>query len=188
MGGAGDAAGDAEATDGEAVPFCPSPPQARGDPEFLVDASGSVGVNGVVTSPIVVAGPLAAIRARQPGKEPKGGGGCECGWASGTLAVESMKLCHRCHESVGGQSSSSESVIVIKDWLWNSFHGSLSTNGSVARGGLGLGVSTLVDWRVVVWAAQSGGKRGDSLCGGWAPSGTEDVVGVVETRVAQLGG
>ena len=135
-------------------------------------------------------GLTADIRARQPGNEPNGGGACETGWASGTgdsLPDDSMKLCHSCHESVGGQSSSSESMMEITFWLWTLFHGSLAVNGSTDEDGLGLDVSTLVDGRVVAVAAQSGGKRGESQTDGAVPSGTVGVRGVVETRYAQLG-
>ena len=73
----------------------------------------------------------------------------------------------------------------ITDWLWIWFHGSLATKGSVGEIGLGVAVSTLVDWRGVAEAAQRGGKRGESLIGGGVPSGAVGVSGVVETQAAQ---
>ena len=73
----------------------------------------------------------------------------------------------------------------ITDLLWNLFHGSISTNGSVGGDGLGVVVSTLVDWRGVAGAAQRGGKRGESQIGGGEPSGAVGVSDVVKTLTAQ---
>ena len=99
-----------------------------------------------------------------------------------------MKLCQRCQESVGGQSSSSESMMEITDLFWDLFHGSATTSGS-SGDGVGVELATRVEWRRVTGAAQRGGKRGESQTGGGEPSGAVGVSDVVvETLVAQLGG